>query len=44
MINSDLLKYAFMVLEVLDKDGISNTVEEIDFRTGEIVYKLKEGI
>lgn len=43
VINSDILKYAFMVLEVLNEDGISENVEEIDFRTGEIVYKLKEG-
>ena len=43
VINSDLLKYAFMVLEVLEEDGISDNVDEIDFRTGEIVYKLKEG-
>ncbi len=43
VINSDLLKYAFMVLVVLEEDGISDNVDEIDFRTGEIVYKLKEG-
>jgi cell division protein FtsQ len=42
-INSDLLKYAFMVLDVLKQQGLASKVKELDFRTGEVVYKLKEG-
>ena len=43
-INSGLIKYSLMVLDVLDKQGMLEHVEELDFRTtGEVVYRMKEG-
>ncbi|MEW5818265.1 MAG: FtsQ-type POTRA domain-containing protein, partial [Spirochaetota bacterium] len=37
-----LLKYIMMVLDVMAKEEFMQKIEEIDFRTGEIVYKVKE--
>jgi cell division protein FtsQ len=34
--------YALMVLDVLAQQGISGEVKELDFRSGEIVYRMKE--
>ncbi len=36
--------YALMVLDVLSQQGIAGDVQEIDFRSGEIVYRMKEGL
>jgi cell division protein FtsQ len=36
-------KMILMVLDVMNKEGILDKVEEIDFRTGDIIYRLKEG-
>ncbi len=38
--DESLLKYTFMVLDVLKKQEASSDVKELDFRTGEVVYKL----
>jgi len=35
------LKYVVMVLDVLDREGIAENLEELDFRTGEIVYRVR---
>ncbi len=37
------LKYIMMVLDVVQKQGMTNTLQDLDFRTGQVVYKLKEG-
>jgi cell division protein FtsQ len=37
-----LIKYSFMVLDVLKTQGAINGVRELDFRTGEVVYKIEE--
>ncbi len=36
-------KNALLVLDLLKREGISEKVKEIDFRTGEVVYRIKEG-
>lgn len=43
-INENLLKYVMMVLDVAQKQGMLNKLAELDFRTGQVVYKLKEGM
>ena len=37
------LKYILMVLDVVQKQGMSDKLQDLDFRTGQVVYKLKEG-
>jgi cell division protein FtsQ len=36
-------KMILMVLDVMNKEGLLGKVEEIDFRTGDVIYRLKEG-
>lgn len=43
-IDENLLKYVMMVLDVAQKQGMLGKLAEIDFRTGQVVYKLKEGM
>jgi hypothetical protein len=38
--DESLLKYTFMVLDVLKRQEISSGIRELDFRTGEVVYKI----
>ncbi|HUV07710.1 MAG TPA: FtsQ-type POTRA domain-containing protein [Spirochaetia bacterium] len=38
----DLLKYSFLVLDVLRKQGIAEKVKDLDFRTGDVVYRKVE--
>lgn len=42
-IDGPVLKNALLVLDMLQREGISEKVKEIDFRTGEVVYRIKEG-
>ena len=42
-LDEELLKDVFLVLDVFSEQGIIDEVKELDFRTGEVVYKLKEG-
>lgn len=42
-INENILAYAMMVLDVLNHQGMADTVKEIDFRSKEIVYKHQGG-
>lgn len=37
------LSYIMMVLEVTARQGMIDKVDELDFRTGQVIYKLKEG-
>jgi cell division protein FtsQ len=37
------LKNGVMLLDLIEKQGFSDIVQEIDFRTGEVVYRIKEG-
>jgi cell division protein FtsQ len=43
-IDERLLKYIFMVLDVISRAEYGNQIEEIDCRTDQIVYRYKEGI
>ncbi|NBB89743.1 MAG: FtsQ-type POTRA domain-containing protein [Spirochaetes bacterium] len=42
-VDGALCKYIIMVLDALDRDGRLAEIEELDFRTGQIVYRTKEG-
>jgi len=42
-IDGTVLKNALLGLDLLKREGISEKVKEIDFRTGEVVYRIKEG-
>ncbi len=41
-LNEQLLAYIMMVLDVLGERELFPDLEEIDFRTGEVVYKVRE--
>jgi cell division protein FtsQ len=41
-ISSKVIKYALMVLDVMEKEGLLDRVSELDLRTGEVVYKIEE--
>ncbi len=36
------LKNAVIILDLIEKQGLSDDVEELDLRTGELVYRIKE--
>jgi cell division protein FtsQ len=38
-----LLQYSLMALELLSGQGILDDIQELDFRGGEVVYRMKEG-
>ena len=38
-----LLQYSLMAQELLSKQGILDDIQELDFRGGEVVYRMKEG-
>jgi cell division protein FtsQ len=42
-LNEATLRSIILVLDVLGSRGLSNTLSEIDFRTGTVVYRIKEG-
>lgn len=42
-IDNSLLRQAFLVIDVMEKNGLSSETEELDFRNGRVVYKVKEG-
>ena len=41
-INEGLLKSTLLVLDVLDHQGMAEKIRALDFRTGEVVYKMEE--
>lgn len=41
-ISAELCRWSLMVLDVLSRQGFSDQVLEVDFRSGEIVYRMKE--
>jgi cell division protein FtsQ len=43
VLNEATLRSIILVLDVLGSQGLSDKVEEIDFRTGTVVYRVKEG-
>ncbi len=42
-IDESLLKYALMVLDLLSQQGIVGDIQELDFRGGDVVYKMRSG-
>ncbi|HUX37908.1 MAG TPA: FtsQ-type POTRA domain-containing protein [Rectinemataceae bacterium] len=42
-LDADLLRSIVLVLDALDKGGVAPTVGELDFRSGTIVFRSKEG-
>ena len=38
--NENILKYSIMTLDVLEQQGLLGKVKELDFRTGEVIYRL----
>ena len=42
-IDDSLLQQMFTVLDVMEENGIDKQTDELDFRGGKIVYKVKEG-
>lgn len=43
MMNDSLLRQIFVVLDIIEKNGLKSEMEEIDFRSGRAVYRVKEG-
>lgn len=41
-IDEQLLTYIMMVLDVVSQQNMVDKLDEIDFRTGEVVYKIRE--
>ncbi len=42
-ITDRMLQQMFTVIDVMEENGIDKQTDELDFRTGKIVYKVKEG-
>ena len=42
-IDETMLKYVLMVLDLLSKQGVLKNIDELDFRGGDVVYRMKEG-
>jgi len=41
-IDRTLMTYTLMVLDLLSKQGVMNDIQELDFRGGQVVYRMKE--
>lgn len=41
-LDRELCTYIVLVLDALDREGLTDSISELDFRAGEIVYRLKE--
>jgi cell division protein FtsQ len=42
-IDESLLKYTLMVVDLLSKQGVLKDIQELDFRSGDVVYRKKGG-
>ncbi|MCL2704656.1 MAG: FtsQ-type POTRA domain-containing protein [Spirochaetaceae bacterium] len=42
-INDNLIKQIFVVLDIIEKNGLESEMNELDFRSGQVVFKVKEG-
>jgi len=42
-IDESLLRYSLMVLDLLSNQGVLQNIQELDFRGGDVVYRLKGG-
>ncbi len=41
-IDESLVKYTLLVLDLLSKQGVLKDIQELDFRSGNVVYRMKE--
>ena len=41
-INDNLIKQIFVVLDIIEKNGLESEMTELDFRSGQVVFKVKE--
>ena len=44
VLNEALLRSIILVLDVVEKQGLAPNISELDFRTGTVVYRVKEGL
>jgi hypothetical protein len=42
-VDETLVKYVLMVLDLLSSQGVLGDIGELDFRGGDVVYRMKEG-
>jgi cell division protein FtsQ len=42
-LDESLLRYSLMVLDLLSNQGVLKNIQELDFRSGDVVYRMKEG-
>jgi len=42
-INENLIKQIFVVLDIIEKNGLESEMNELDFRAGQVVFRVKEG-
>lgn len=44
VLNEALLRSIILVLDVVERQGLTPSISELDFRTGTVVYRVKEGL
>jgi len=42
-VDESLLRSALMVIDLLSRQGVVTTIQELDFRSGDVVYRTKRG-
>jgi len=42
-LDESFVKYALMVVDLLSRQGVLQDIQELDFRSGDVVYKVREG-
>ncbi|MDX9799965.1 MAG: FtsQ-type POTRA domain-containing protein [Spirochaetia bacterium] len=42
-ISDSLVKQIFVVLDIIEKNGLKSEMTELDFRSGQVVFRVKEG-
>lgn len=42
-IDETLLKQIFVVLDIIEKNGLKSEMDELDFRSGQVVFRTREG-
>jgi len=44
VLNEAMLRSIILVLDVVERQGLTSNISELDFRTGTVVYRVKEGV
>ena len=42
-IDVSLAKQIFVVLDIIEKNGLKSEMDELDFRSGQVVFRVREG-